>query len=228
MFSSVKNIIKRLIDTPGFETRINQVIQRGDCKTALDIGCGHSSQLTRFRPALHTVGLDGFQEALDKSRSLEQHDDYILADILTLDPGEILKRNEGRAFDLVVLMDVIEHLTKREGFELLEKCDRLSCKYIIITTPNGFLEQGPEFGNEYQRHLSGWFPHDFQGLGYKVHGTFGTKLLKGYAGRPRYDFPGVGKCDWVLARLLGIKNRTRWAFSLMAMKDVRGVPARLG
>ena len=114
----------------------------------------------------------------------------------------------------------------RLGFELLEKCERLTCKYIMVITPNGFLEQGPEFGNEFQRHLSGWFAHDFESIAYTVHGSC-TKILRGYAFRPRYNFPGALKCDAVLAWLLRVDKNHHRAFSLIAIKDIRAVPARL-
>lgn len=227
MLQFAKKLIVSAAGVRGIEARVREVIQRGNCQTALDIGCGYSSLLSRFRPAIKTVGLDASQEVLDKARAQGQHDDYILADISALEPGTILERTGGRLFDLVTLIDLIEHLPKRQGFELLEKCEQLSSKYIIVNTPNGFLEQGPEFGNKFQRHLSGWFPHDFEGLGYSVYGTFGTKFLRGYGGLPRYHFPGADQCDWLLAALLRTERRIRWAFSLIAIKDIRGVPARL-
>lgn len=228
MIRKLKRAVWRLMDLRGGADYVRDLIQRGDCQTALDIGCGHSSVLSQFRPTLHTIGLDASEAALELARTERQHDDYIVADISKIDTNAILKRVGGRPFDLVTLVDLIEHLPKRQGFELLEACERLSCKYIMVITPNGFLEQGPEYGNEYQRHLSGWFPHDFQGLGYTVYGTMGTKFLRGYAALPKYNFPGVNKCDWVLSWLLQTKKRHRWAFSLIALKDVRGVPARLG
>src|SRR6185295_2148371 len=116
----------------------------------------------------------------------------------------LLSNFDGRKFDLVTLYDVIEHLPKKQGFDLLEKCEELSSKYVLLQTPNGFLEQGPEFGNEHQRHLSGWFPHDFEGLGYKVYGTTGTKYLRGYGAGPKRDFFGWGACDILLGGLLRI------------------------
>jgi SAM-dependent methyltransferase len=226
MIHWAKQAVRKLIFLPTAEDRVREMIQRGECKTALDIGCGYSSILSQFRPAIRTVGLDAFEEVLNDARARGQHDDYVLADILKFNPESILERVGGRRFDLVMLFGLIEHLPKRQGFELLEKCERLTCKYIMVLAPNGFLEQGPEYGNEYQRHLSGWFAHDYQSLAYTVYGE-NTKALRGYAFRPRYNFPGVVKCDAMLARLLRVDKNHRWAFNLLAIKDVRGVPAKL-
>jgi hypothetical protein len=228
LISRLRKFAKKIISMRSFDDDVLEMIARGDCRTALDIGCGSYSAIGRFRPRIRTVGVDAFESALAQSRALGQHDDYVLADILKLSPEALLERVGGQRFDLVTLMDVIEHLPKRQGFELLEACERLTCKYIVVHTPNGFLEQGPEGGNEFQRHLSGWYAHDFEGLGYMVRGSMGTKLLRGYAARPRVNFPGVLKCDAILAWLLRAEKKHRRAFSLMAIKDVRGVPARLG
>ena len=60
------------------------------------------------------------------------------------------------------------------------------------------MPQGPEFGNEFQRHHSGWFIHEFEGRGYTVHGTTGTRYLRGYMAEPRWNFPGCLLLDEAL------------------------------
>ena len=228
MIGWAHNILCRLIAPHGIRDHVGQIVRRGDCRTALDIGCGPSSVLAQFRPGLRTVGLDAFEGAIAEARGRGQHDDYVLADVLNTSPETILERTGGRPFDLVTLFDVIEHFPKRQGFELLERCERLTCKHIMVLTPNGFWEQGPEYGNEFQRHLSGWFTHDFEGLGYAVRGVIGAKVFRGYGSSLRYNFPGAASCEVLLAGLLRIERKPDRACSLLAIKDVRGVPARLG
>jgi SAM-dependent methyltransferase len=206
-----------------------ELVQTGECRLALDIGCGSYSHLSAFRPQIQTVGIDAHPAAIDKARASNVHDHYFVADVLKEDPETILKRMaRPAAFDVVSLYGVIEHLPKRLGFELLERCEKLTSKYLILETPHGFVEQGPEFGNEFQRHLSGWFIHDFEGLGYTVYGVTGTRYLRGYAAGPKYDFPGCIFLDELLSLVLRINSHPRHAFNLVAIKDVRGVPARLG
>jgi hypothetical protein len=65
-------------------------------------------------------------------------------------------------------------------------------------------------------------------LGYAVHGATGAKVFRGYGSRLRYNFPGAASCDVLLAGLLRIERKPQRAFSLLAIKDVRGVLARLG
>ena len=221
-------ILHRLIGISQAGDYTKEFVKRSDCAFALDVGCGGFSDLSRFRPQITTVGIDVFPAAVNEARANGSHDHYVVADILNESTDDVLSKFDGRKFDLVMLYDVIEHLPKKDGYELLEKCEQLTSKYVLLKTPNGFVEQGPEFGNEHQRHLSGWFPHDLEGLGYKVYGTSGTKYLRGYAAGPKYDFPGWMMCDIILARLLRVHKHPKRAFNLIAVKDVRGVPARLG
>jgi len=203
------------------------LIERGEIETALDIGCGGWSPLTLFRPRIRTMGLDGFAGAIEDSRKKNVHDEYLLADVLRTDPKQILERTGGKKFDLVTLYSVIEHFPKRQGWELLERCEELTSKYVLLETPNGFVEQGPEFGNELQRHLSGWFPNELEGLGYRVHGTTGTRYLRGYVAGPKYNIKGTISVDYALSWLLRVNDHPGHAFNLVAIKDVRGIAARL-
>lgn len=205
------------------------LIETGECKIGLDVGCGSYSNLSAFRPQVQTVGIDAHPAAIEQARTRNLHDHYFVADVLRDDPEGILKQiAKVGSIDLVSLYNVIEHVPKRLGFELLERCEKLTSKYLIVETPNGFLEQGPEFGNEFQRHLSGWFIHDFEGLGYKVYGVTGTRYFRGYMAGPKYSFPGCILLDEMLTVLLRINKRPRHAFNLVAIKDVRGTPARYG
>lgn len=221
-------ILHRFIGIPTAHDYTKEIVERSECALTLDVGCGTHSRLSQFRPQITTVGLDAFPQAIEEARANNAHDRYVVANVLTENLDELLASCGGQKFDLVTLYDVVEHLPKRLGYELLERCEELTSKYVLLQTPNGFLEQGPEFGNEHQRHLSGWFPHELEGLGYRVYGTTGTKFLRGYAAGPKYNFYGWQVCDVLLSRLLRIHKHPRRAFNLVAIKDVRGVPARLG
>lgn len=211
---------------PDFEAYIARLAGRPECKSAVDIGCGDRSFISRFRPRIKTVGLDAFEGAIERSKQLDLHDGYILANVIETPLERLLEMNGGERFDIVVLSDVIEHLPKAMGLDLLQKCEALTSKFIILQTPNGFVEQGPEFGNIYQRHLSGWFPHDFAGLGYTVAGCYGTKFFHGYGGHFKWHFPGVMLADFFLGILLRLERHPERAFNLAAWKDVRGTPPR--
>jgi SAM-dependent methyltransferase len=226
------NLAHRLgerLGTPTIEHYLRDVVEQSGVELALDIGCGVTSLLTRFRPQLKTVGLDVF--TIDAASRGNAHDHYISADITNIPVERVMEELQIRfgrpRADLVTLFGVIEHFPRRTGLEMLEKVERLSDRFVFIETPNGFVPQGPEYGNPYQRHLSGWFPQDFEAFGYCVHGSLGTKYLRGYMGEPRVRFPGARLFDnVVLARLLMTHRFPQHAFSIAAIKDLRGVPAR--
>jgi len=71
-------------------------------------------------------------------------------------------------YDLILLIDVIEHFTKNDGFLLLDKC-RKKCKNIIISTPKNASRQKDAFNNPYETHLSQWGECDFSTIGTKFY-----------------------------------------------------------
>jgi hypothetical protein len=214
---------------PTADDYTEKLINTGEIKVAVDLGCGVSSLLTRFRPGVKTIGIDAHTVEVARARNV--HDFYVVADIIKTSADEILDRVEQvagtRQIDLVTFYGVIEHLPKHDGWKLLEKVEQLTSRYILLETPTGFVAQGPEFGNPYQKHLSGWYPDELRALGYDVYGTSGTRYLRGYMGEPRIRFPGVAIFDsLVLSRVLLSKRFPQHAFNFVAIKDLRGVPAR--
>jgi len=204
-----------------------RLISGGEVYTAIDVGCGCNSHLSRFRPGIRTIGIDSDPISIRLSQQQGQHDHHLQADILREDVGSLLeKAGLPKKVDLVGLYGVIEHLPRHLGFELLRACEAISDKYVILETPNGFVPQGPEYGNPHQRHLSGWYVNDFEALGYTVHGTTGTRYFRGYMAEPTLRFPGGTFCEELATLVLAINSRPRHAFNLLAIKDVRGVPAR--
>lgn len=65
-------------------------------------------------------------------------------------------------FDLIILFDVLEHHTKKEGQDLLRLCLEKS-KYILISTPKRSLvgQQKHLYGNPLEMHKSQWCEQDF-------------------------------------------------------------------
>lgn len=186
------------------------LIQGRGIKTALDIGAGSHSMLSQFRPAglhltaiepdeLSALRLEGF---VDRLISKRWHD--------------ALEDLGGECFDLITLYGVIEHMDKPGGNALLDSIERASSKYILIETPNGFVYQGPEFGNPLQRHRSGWFVEDFLGRGYSVFGTTGTRWGRGYMARARIPI----FMEELLTLVLRINRHPRLAFNLVAIKNL--------
>lgn len=144
-----------------------------DAETVLDIGCGVRPCLDII-PKTH-ICLDPSKEYMDILKSCHpKNTQYIF---LNTDALTGLKTFADLSVDTVLALDLIEHLKKEDGFELLKEADRVAKKQIIFFTPLGFVsnEQTDSntdawglHGKELQKHRSGWLPEDF-GDAYDFH-----------------------------------------------------------
>ncbi|MDO8657828.1 MAG: class I SAM-dependent methyltransferase [Candidatus Levybacteria bacterium] len=150
-------------------------------KSVLDVGCGARSPLADLRKTFYSVGIDIFEPSIEQSKKTKLHDDYILGDVLKL--KTLLKQ---RKFDAVVALDIVEHLEKKDGWKLLAEMEKVAKKKIIILTPYGFTQQHPYESNPYQIHKSGWYPKEFEKLGYKVYGMRGLRFIRGECANIKY------------------------------------------
>lgn len=137
--------------------------------TVLDLGCGYNS-LIQYCDPKYSVGVENFADYIKISKSKKIHNEYIQEDITRLEFPE-------KSVDIVYCSEVIEHLNKNDGRELLQKMEKWARKKVIITTPNGFVSQDEYHKNPGQKHLSGWDTQELTSLGYRVYGINGIKIL---------------------------------------------------
>ena len=69
--------------------------------------------------------------------------------------------------DVVLMIDLLEHLTKEDGIALLQKLQSVA-KRILVWLPLGICEQEEYDGNVFQRHLSTWTAEELESLGFEV------------------------------------------------------------
>ena len=67
-------------------------------------------------------------------------------------------------YDLVIMCDVIEHLPKETGKEVVKTILAKSSK-MIVSTPRKFFAQGELYKSPDERHISEWGPRDFRSFG---------------------------------------------------------------
>lgn len=132
----------------------------------LDIGCG-------IRPQDHVqarthICCEPFDEYIDVCMSENRKKKNFI--FLKNDWDGALNLFPKNSIDTIMLADVIEHLDKNTGMELLSKSIELVNKQVIIFTPLGFMPQehpdGKDAwglnGGKWQEHKSGWLPDDFK------------------------------------------------------------------
>lgn len=187
----------------------------GSCDTLLDVGCGSDSPVAQFSKKLeYSVGIDGFQPSIDKSRIKGIHSEYHLGNVLKID--EIFP---AKSFDCVVALDLIEHLEKDQGLQLIAAMEKIARKKVIIFTPTGFQEQRAYDGNEYQIHRSGWEVGEMQKSGYRVVGINGWKPLRGERAEMKFSPKKLWYGISLLTQFL-TENNPEYAYQMLCIKQM--------
>ena len=143
--------------------QLNNILNNELIKTPhslLDIGCGIRPQ-NLVKPSVH-ICIEPFQEYIDK---LDKNK-YIIIKGMS---ENVLNLFENNNIDTIVLSDVIEHMEKNVGENVLKEVERIASKQIILFTPYGYLKQEENgeldawgmHGVELQKHRSGWTENDF-------------------------------------------------------------------
>jgi 2-polyprenyl-3-methyl-5-hydroxy-6-metoxy-1,4-benzoquinol methylase len=129
--------------------------------TLVDLGSGFGYYGDELRKhAGYLVGLDLFLPSLNVAKDRRVFDDLVCADILNL-PFLMDK------VDCVTLFDVIEHLRKPSGRELLSSFP----SSVFISTPNSEFSNAQYarlMGNVREHHVSKWNISDLENLGFRA------------------------------------------------------------
>lgn len=87
-------------------------------------------------------------------------------------------------FELIIMMDVIEHFELKEGHKQLKRLKGMLSPggVMIVSTPAIFVPQGAHAGNIYETHRSLWTGVDFKKIGFKAlrppnNSLFGEQML---------------------------------------------------
>jgi len=142
-----------------------------NCQTVLDLGCGPNSPIKHISGIKSSTGVEAFEPYLKESQKNKIHTKYVHSRIKDL-------KFPAKSFDAVIIIEVIEHLSSKEGLEIIKKAEKWARKKVIISSPNGFWPQKPVDNNPYQKHLSGWSHAKMKSLGYKTRGLAGFKFLR--------------------------------------------------
>jgi len=85
---------------------------------------------------------------------------YIYDNIFVGDAIDVLSTRKEK-YDLILLVDVLEHFDREKGYELLQAC-KSCCRNMLISTPKSFWPQGDAFNNPHEAHRSLWKKSSFR------------------------------------------------------------------
>lgn len=136
--------------------------------SVLDVACGLSLK-SQHVPCLVRVGFDLHRPYLEKAREQAGGIRWIPVQ------GDVTKISEvflPNSFDLVLALDIIEHVEKDQALKLLADLEEIAKVAVILETPNGLLPQNMDilgFGQHHlQTHRCGFEKEELEELGYQV------------------------------------------------------------
>jgi len=148
---------------PQFFRYVGSILRRelSGCKSVLDIGWQRDFPIQSI-----TRGLPGI-------------------DLHTFDVSSPDWRRLGESkFDAVIALDVLDHFPKEEGHSLLERLENLARRKLIVLCPNGDLYKSDAHLLELQKSI--WTASELRGLGFRVRGVNGWRVLRDYDGEIRF------------------------------------------
>lgn len=142
-----------------------------DCESVLDLGCGPNSPLRYCKNIKYSVGVEAFAPYIEESKKRSIHTKYLHKKIEEIDFPE-------NTFDVVIMVEVLEHLPKEVGKRILKKAENWAKKKIIISSPNSFIPQKQVDNNPWQKHISSWDYEKMKDCGFRSYGLAGFKFLR--------------------------------------------------
>ena len=130
----------------------------------LDIGCGNKGRSANLK-CKKVITLDAWANV----------EPDILIDLEIKDLPF-----EESSFDVVLLIDIIEHFEKNRGKEILRQAKLITKRVLLLLTPlwwqdNSINVENPElwcYGNKHDYHKSLWTNDDFKGFEYTNYSTY--------------------------------------------------------
>ncbi|MHA1188620.1 MAG: class I SAM-dependent methyltransferase [Candidatus Heimdallarchaeota archaeon] len=163
--------IFRIRKIPPLAQMVYEFVSKND--KVLDLGCGIGN-FTKYLKCDFIIGVDAF----DYSKQYP-------AVMLKAELPHCLNIFTDKSFDVILALDLIEHLTKDDGKILLEECERISKRVIFLNTPKEWCDnrihvEDPRYwsyGNEFNLHRSLWTEEEFIERNYSLQKGFDEETI---------------------------------------------------
>lgn len=140
-----------------------------DLDTVVDLGAGKrdspvSLQVAQI-PCKHLISVEAFDPYIS----------YLLLSNPIADTHDVVKAHithsnyKVKECDLVLMIDVIEHLENEEALKLIEHLQSVAKRIVIFTVVGDTVGySNHDMDNSLQEHKSAWYPENFEDLGFEV------------------------------------------------------------
>lgn len=140
-------------------------------KTIVDLGCGkgiyaYLIRATKDSKKVKLIGLDRNERNIEFVNKFKVYNTAVVSKLpkMNLVPKSV---------DYILCSEVLEHLSKRDGLQLLNKIDQICKEMAIVTTPNVLFK--PVGDEDFDKHVSLWSVKEFKERGFNVYGV-GIKI----------------------------------------------------
>ena len=140
-------------------------------KKLLSLCCGIGLEL-QYLQTRDITAVDIAPQYLDKLKADFPHIKTVNSDAL-----EFAKDSKDNEYDVISIIDGIEHMDKEAGIELIKEMKRVAKEKILLFTPqgrgeDGYLKNEPHDAwgiagaDEHQKHKSGWTEDELKSYGF--------------------------------------------------------------
>ncbi|HET7060333.1 MAG TPA: class I SAM-dependent methyltransferase [Candidatus Saccharimonadales bacterium] len=163
---------------PRFDKTISSMIRKIKPKTVLDVGPGHGKYARLIKEINPNIRIEGVEIDRKYVKEFKLNELYDKVHINSIQ--KFTENQTDNNYDLVICGDVIEHLKKSEGVDILNFYVYRT-KHIIVQWPHAYIQNSWE-GHVHESHISVWGKSDFSNFDFKWHqkGFMRLVLIKGY------------------------------------------------
>ena len=181
------------ISRPDAIPLLGEIIWSKNPRSILDIGVGFGIWGVLFRAwtdiRMAEIDPERYENWRTQIDGIEIHPDYVSKcwevydQVMVGNAFDILDASH-LMYDHIHLGDVIEHMDKPQGVELLNLClEHLNPGgSLTVVTPNGYRKQGMVLGNKFEQHKCGWDDSAFQRTGATQVWRAGNQLVAYFQG----------------------------------------------